>query len=162
MKYRKQERELASNQGRVCRCARRKCANRHFPLLGNSSRFLQADGEHSVLFARIAQLAILGLVFATGLHATGIANEIVQLAFGLVLGAIAVAVALTILASRPSLRAQARSDGLRSADTSLSGSTSRRPVTSPQSTCTFSMISAVHVLNIVTIIRTRGGTGRCA
>ncbi|MFM0162472.1 mechanosensitive ion channel [Paraburkholderia sediminicola] len=55
----------------------------------------QADGAHSVLFARIAQFAILGLVFAMGLHAMGIANEIVQLAFGLVLGAIAVAVALS-------------------------------------------------------------------
>lgn len=55
----------------------------------------QVDGEHSVLFARIAQFAILGLVFAMGLHAMGIANEIVQLAFGLVLGAIAVAVALS-------------------------------------------------------------------
>lgn len=55
----------------------------------------QADREHSVLFARIAQFAILGLVFAMGLRAMGIANEIVQLAFGLVLGAIAVAVALS-------------------------------------------------------------------
>lgn len=55
----------------------------------------QADNEHSTLFARIAQFAILGLVFAMGLRAMGIANEIVQLAFGLVLGAIAVAVALS-------------------------------------------------------------------
>lgn len=55
----------------------------------------QADSQHSVLFARIAQFAILGLVFAMGLRAMGIANEIVQLAFGLVLGAIAVAVALS-------------------------------------------------------------------
>jgi hypothetical protein len=54
----------------------------------------QAESGHSVLFARIAQFAILGLVFAMGLRAMGIANEIVQLAFGLVLGAIAVAVAL--------------------------------------------------------------------
>lgn len=54
----------------------------------------QADEEHSVLFSRIAQFAILGLEFAMGLHAMGIANEIVQLAFGLVLGAISVAVAL--------------------------------------------------------------------
>ena len=55
----------------------------------------QADREHSVLFARIAQFAILGLVFAMGLRAMGIANEIVKLAFGIVLGAIAVAVALS-------------------------------------------------------------------
>jgi hypothetical protein len=55
----------------------------------------QADREHSVLLARIAQFAILGLVFAMGLRAMGIANEIVQIAFALVLGAIAVAVALS-------------------------------------------------------------------
>ncbi|PCE28040.1 hypothetical protein BWP39_05915 [Paraburkholderia acidicola] len=55
----------------------------------------QAEGGHSVLLARIAQFAIIGLVFAMGLRAMGIANEIVQLAFGLVLGAIAVAVALS-------------------------------------------------------------------
>lgn len=55
----------------------------------------QADREHSVLLARIAQFAILGLVFAMGLRAMGIANEIVQLAFALVLGGIAVAVALS-------------------------------------------------------------------
>jgi hypothetical protein len=54
----------------------------------------QAETDHSVLFSRIAQFAILGLVFAMGLRAMGIADEIVQLAFGLVLGAIAVAVAL--------------------------------------------------------------------
>lgn len=44
--------------------------------------------------ARIARLAILGLVIAMGLRAMGVADEIVNLAFGLVLGAIAVAVAL--------------------------------------------------------------------
>ena len=55
----------------------------------------KADREHSVLLARIAQFAILGLVFAMGLRAMGIANEIVQIAFALVLGAIAVAVALS-------------------------------------------------------------------
>ncbi|EDT05072.1 Conserved TM helix repeat-containing protein [Burkholderia ambifaria IOP40-10] len=51
----------------------------------------QSDGEHSVLFARMVQFAVLGLVFAMGLSAMGIANQIVELAFGLVLGAIAVA-----------------------------------------------------------------------
>ena len=38
---------------------------------------------------------ILGLVLAMGLRAMGIADSIVELAFGLVLGAIAVAVALS-------------------------------------------------------------------
>ncbi|MDN0077209.1 mechanosensitive ion channel [Crenobacter sp. SG2303] len=45
--------------------------------------------------ARLARAAILGLVAAMGLRAMGIADEIVELAFGLVLGAIAVAVALS-------------------------------------------------------------------
>lgn len=67
-----------------------------FWLAGLARRVIeQADREHSALFSRIAQFAILGLVFAMGLRAMGIANEIVQLAFGLVLGAIAVAVALS-------------------------------------------------------------------
>lgn len=44
--------------------------------------------------ARIARVAILGLVIAMGLRAMGVADDIVNLAFGLVLGAIAVAVAL--------------------------------------------------------------------
>lgn len=44
--------------------------------------------------ARIARVAILGLVVAMGLRAMGVADDIVNLAFGLVLGAIAVAVAL--------------------------------------------------------------------
>jgi hypothetical protein len=44
--------------------------------------------------ARIARLAILGLVLAMGLRAMGVADDIVNLAFGLVLGAVAVAVAL--------------------------------------------------------------------
>lgn len=67
-----------------------------FWLAGLARRVIeQADNEHSRLLSRIAQFAILGLVFAMGLRAMGIANEIVQLAFGLVLGAIAVAVALS-------------------------------------------------------------------
>ncbi|MEZ0471720.1 hypothetical protein [Luteimonas salinilitoris] len=44
--------------------------------------------------ARIARIAILGLVLAMGLRAMGIADDIVNLAFGLVLGAVAVAIAL--------------------------------------------------------------------
>lgn len=44
--------------------------------------------------ARIARVAILGLVIAMGLRAMGVADDIVNLAFGLVLGAVAVAVAL--------------------------------------------------------------------
>ena len=44
--------------------------------------------------ATIARVAILGLVLAMGLRAMGVADDIVNLAFGLVLGAIAIAVAL--------------------------------------------------------------------
>lgn len=44
--------------------------------------------------ARIARMAILGLVIAMGLRAMGVADDIVNLAFALVLGAVAVAVAL--------------------------------------------------------------------
>lgn len=54
----------------------------------------QASPEGS-LVANLARFAILGLVIAMGLRAMGIANEIVQLAFGLTLGAVAVVVALS-------------------------------------------------------------------
>jgi hypothetical protein len=45
--------------------------------------------------ARLARIAILGLVIAMGLRAMGIADDIVNLAFGLTLGAVAVAFALS-------------------------------------------------------------------
>lgn len=51
-------------------------------------------GENTAMAANIARFAIMGLVMAMGLRAMGIANEIVNLAFGLTLAAIAVAVAL--------------------------------------------------------------------
>ncbi len=54
----------------------------------------RANRDNAVGLSRIARVAILGLVIAMGLRAMGIADEIVNLAFGLVLGAIAVAVAL--------------------------------------------------------------------
>ena len=43
----------------------------------------------------VARGAILGLVLAMGLRAMGIADDIVNLAFGLTLGAVAVALALS-------------------------------------------------------------------
>lgn len=52
-------------------------------------------GGRSVGLARIARVAILGLVIAMGLRAMGIADDIVNLAFGLGFGAVAVAVALS-------------------------------------------------------------------
>ena len=54
---------------------------------------LQRTGA-SPLMAGIARFAILGLVTAMGLRAMGLADDIVNLAFGLTLGAVAVAVAL--------------------------------------------------------------------
>lgn len=55
---------------------------------------LSGSNENAGL-ASIAQVAILGIFFSIGLNAMGIANEIVNLAFGLTLGAVAVAVALS-------------------------------------------------------------------
>ncbi len=45
-------------------------------------------------FANIARFAIIGLVIAMGLKAMGLADNIVNLAFGLTLGSVAVAGAL--------------------------------------------------------------------
>ena len=49
----------------------------------------------SIQRGTVARIAILGVVIAMGLRAMGIANEIVQLAFGLSFGAVAIAVALS-------------------------------------------------------------------
>lgn len=54
----------------------------------------RASGPATKGLARIGRFAILALVVAMGLRAMGIADDIVNLAFGLTLGAIAVAVAL--------------------------------------------------------------------
>src|SRR3546814_18294051 len=53
--------------------------------------------------ARIARVAILGLVVAMGLRAMGVADDIVNLAFGLVLGAVAMAIALAFRLDRKSV-----------------------------------------------------------
>lgn len=55
----------------------------------------RASGEGTSGLAGIARIAILGVVIAMGLRAMGIANEIVELAFALSFGAVAVAVALS-------------------------------------------------------------------
>jgi hypothetical protein len=54
----------------------------------------KASGKHSTGLANIARFAIIGLVVAMGLRAMGIADDIVNMAFGLTLGSVAVAVAL--------------------------------------------------------------------
>jgi len=56
---------------------------------------IRVSGESATVFAGILRAAILGLVLAMGLRAMGIADDIVNLAFGLVLGSIAVAFALS-------------------------------------------------------------------
>ena len=55
----------------------------------------RASGAVSGGLAEVARVAILGILIAMGLRAMGIANEVVELAFGLSLGAVAVAVALS-------------------------------------------------------------------
>ncbi|MEW6335431.1 MAG: mechanosensitive ion channel, partial [Thermodesulfobacteriota bacterium] len=55
----------------------------------------RASGPHTKGLARIGRFAILALVVAFGLRAMGIADDIVNLAFGLTLGSIAVAIALS-------------------------------------------------------------------
>jgi hypothetical protein len=56
---------------------------------------IKVSGDSATALAGILRAAILGLVLAMGLRAMGIADDIVNLAFGLVLGAIAVAFALS-------------------------------------------------------------------
>jgi hypothetical protein len=55
----------------------------------------RGKSEHAHGLAKLARLAIIGLVIAMGLRAMGIADDIVNLAFALTFGAIAVAVALS-------------------------------------------------------------------
>jgi hypothetical protein len=56
---------------------------------------IRVSGESATALAGFLRAAILGLVLAMGLRAMGIADDIVNLAFGLVLGSIAVAFALS-------------------------------------------------------------------
>jgi hypothetical protein len=66
-----------------------------FWLAGLAQRAIErAGGPASQGLARVGRYAILALVLAMGLRAMGIADDIVNLAFGLTLGAVAVAVAL--------------------------------------------------------------------
>lgn len=55
---------------------------------------LSVGGEGATVLANIARVAIIGLVLAMGLGAMGVANDIVELAFGLTIAAVAVAFAL--------------------------------------------------------------------
>lgn len=62
-------------------------------LAGNA--IARVSGPQSAPLANLARYAILGIVIAMGLRAMGLADDIVNLAFGLTLGAVAVAVALS-------------------------------------------------------------------
>jgi len=55
----------------------------------------RASGDQRIGLAQLARVAILGLVIAMGLRAMGIADDIVNLAFGLTFGAVAIAIALS-------------------------------------------------------------------
>ena len=59
------------------------------------SALTRASGDSGKTLANVARIAILGLVIAMGLRAMGIADDIVNLAFALAFGAVAVAVALS-------------------------------------------------------------------
>ncbi|KRG71661.1 mechanosensitive ion channel [Pseudoxanthomonas dokdonensis] len=59
-----------------------------------ASAIQRANPNKGIGLSRIARVAILGLVLAMGLRAMGIADDIVNLAFGLILGAVAIAIAL--------------------------------------------------------------------
>ncbi|PNS08466.1 mechanosensitive ion channel [Solilutibacter silvestris] len=59
----------------------------------------RANPEHGTLLSRITRVAILGLVIAMGLRAMGIADDIVNLAFALVLGAVALGVSIAFAIS---------------------------------------------------------------
>ncbi len=59
------------------------------------SAVLRVSGETSSALAAILRVAILGLVLAMGLRAMGIADDIVNMAFALILGAVAVAFAVS-------------------------------------------------------------------
>ncbi|GAB4232968.1 MAG: hypothetical protein Tsb0034_06000 [Ekhidna sp.] len=63
--------------------------------LGSVIHKSMSASEENTFVAGIARVAIVGLFLAIALRTMGIANSIVELAFGLTLGAIAVAVALS-------------------------------------------------------------------
>jgi hypothetical protein len=64
--------------------------------LANLTRdaIMAAGGKNASFMAALARTAILVLVFAMGLQQVGVASEIVNIAFGVLLGAISVAAAL--------------------------------------------------------------------
>jgi hypothetical protein len=64
-------------------------------LIANVAYRALCETRAGTFIAAVARFAIVGLVLAVGLRAMGIADDIIRLAFGLSLGAVAVAVALS-------------------------------------------------------------------
>jgi len=60
-----------------------------------SEAIRRIEGSASGVLSGVVRFAILGLVLAMGLRAMGVADDIVNMAFGLTLGAVAVAAALS-------------------------------------------------------------------
>lgn len=63
--------------------------------LANLAYRTMSSGRNDTFIAGLARIVVLGLFLAIGLRTMGIADDIVNLAFGLTLGAVAVAVALS-------------------------------------------------------------------
>ena len=63
--------------------------------LANLAYKTMSSGPSNTFLASLGRIVILGLFLAISLRTMGIADDIVNLAFGLTLGAVAVAVALS-------------------------------------------------------------------
>jgi hypothetical protein len=102
--------------------------------LGNLARslVLSTAGENAVFLSQIARLAIVILATAMGLRQMGIANDIVNLAFGLLLGAIAVAIALAFGLGARDLAHQEVEGWLRGLRGGSGGSSSANPIATPR------------------------------
>ncbi|MDX1522190.1 MAG: mechanosensitive ion channel [Anaerolineae bacterium] len=101
--------------------------------LGNLARslVLSTAGENAVFLSQVARLAIIILATAMGLRQMGIANDIVNLAFGLLLGAIAVAIALAFGLGARDIAHREVEGWLRELRGGSGGPSSTNPVTTP-------------------------------
>ena len=64
--------------------------------IANLFHKMLSKNENNTFVASIARGAILALFVAISLRTMGIANSIVELAFGLILGAVAIAIAIAL------------------------------------------------------------------
>ena len=80
-----------------------------------ASKTIQSGGTAQAdLLSRIARIAIILLAGSIALRYTGLANEIINLAFGLILGAIALALAISFGVGGRDLAARKLEDWLSS------------------------------------------------